>query len=61
MDSKRMSIGQATINPSATLEVRAKSSDTTVRLQEWKKADGTVVAYLTQDGDLYIDGTVNSF
>jgi len=61
MDSKRMSIGQATINPSATLEVRAKSSDATVRLQEWKKADGTVVAYLTQDGDLYIDGTVNSF
>lgn len=61
MSTKRISIGEATINPSATLEVRAKSSDTTVRLQEWKKADGTVVAYLTQDGDLYIDGTVNSF
>ena len=56
-----MSIGQATVAPDATLEVRAKSSDTDVRLQEWKKADGTVVAYLTQDGDLYIDGTVNSF
>ena len=61
MSIKRLSVGEPTLDPNASLVIRAKDGDTTVRLQEWKKSDGTVVAYLDQNGNLYIDGTVNTF
>jgi len=50
MSLKRMSIGEATINPSATLVVRAESSDNIVKVQEWERADGATVAHLDQGG-----------
>jgi hypothetical protein len=58
MISKKVSIGVANVSPTATLQVQSNSSDDT-KLQEWKNESGTVVAYLTRNGDLYLKGQVH--
>ena len=58
MISKKVSIGVANVSPTATLQVQSNSSDDT-NLQEWKNESGTVVAYLTRNGDLYLKGQVH--
>ena len=56
MALKRVSIGDARINPDAVLEVKALTDD--VRLQEWKDYNNNVVAYIDKDGKLYVNGGV---
>ena len=58
MNTKKVSVGVANVSPTATLQVQSSSSADT-NLQEWKNEAGTVVAYLTRNGDLYLKGTVN--
>ena len=57
MADKKVSLGDARIDPDAVLEVRAFLS-TTDYLQEWKNSAGEVVARLTKEGNLYIKGSV---
>ena len=61
MATRKLSIGAAHVDPSAILEVAAPATDATARLQEWKNSSGNVVAYLDQNGNLHIDGTVQTF
>jgi hypothetical protein len=56
MSLKKVSIGDARINPDAVLEVKALADDT--RLQEWKDYNNNVVAYIDKDGKLYVNGGV---
>jgi len=61
MATRKLSIGAAHVEPTAILEVSAPATDATARLQEWKNSSGNVVAYLDQNGNLHIDGTVQTF
>lgn len=55
----RISVGGAArITPRATLEVSAKDGDTQVPLQEWYNSEGQLAAYLDQNGNLFIAGTI---
>ena len=56
MEDKKVSLGDARINPDAVLEVKAFADDT--RLQEWKDYNNNVVAYIDKDGKLYVNGGV---
>ena len=59
MASKRVSVGEAILNPSGVLDVRAKSSSDT-KLQTWFDHTKREVAYLDSDGNLFIRGTVQT-
>jgi hypothetical protein len=56
MSLKRVSIGDARVDPDAVLEVKAATDG--VRLQEWKDYNNNVVAYIDKDGKLYVNGGV---
>ena len=60
MGDKRISIGEAILDPSGVLDVRARSSADT-KLQTWFDHTKREVAYLDSDGNLYIRGSVNTF
>jgi hypothetical protein len=60
MGDKRISIGEAVLEPSGVLDVRARSSADT-KLQTWFDHTKREVAYLDSDGNLYIRGSVNTF
>lgn len=54
------SVGDATASPSAVFQVRAKDGDCQSNLQEWFNCDGVRVAYLDQQGNIFISGTINN-
>jgi len=55
----RVSVGGASrVFPGASLEVSANSDDDTVDLQQWYNSNGDLVAYLDQNGNLVLKGTV---
>jgi hypothetical protein len=57
----RVSVGgSARIFPSAALEVSAKHDDKDVSLQNWYNSNGDLVAFLDQQGNLRIKGSVLS-
>lgn len=57
----RVSVGgSARIFPSATFEVSAKFDDPSVSLQNWYNSNGELVAFLDQQGNLRLRGSVLS-
>ena len=57
--NKKVSIGNGSFSPDATLEVKPNTASE--RVQEWKNQAGDVVAYLDQSGNLHIMGSYNQF
>ena len=57
--NKKVSIGNGSFSPDATLEVKPNTASE--RVQEWKNQAGDVVAYLDQSGNLHIMGAYNQF
>ena len=60
MADQRVSVGRAILNPSGTLDVRSSSSSSDA-IQTWFNNLGQMVAYLDQNGNMHIDGTVQTF
>ena len=57
--NKRVSIGNGTFTPTATLEVLPNTASE--RVQEWKNQSGDVVAWLDQNGNMHVMGSYNQF
>jgi len=57
--NKRVSIGNGTFVPTATLEVLPNTASE--RVQEWKNQSGDVVAWLDQNGNMHVMGSYNQF
>ena len=55
--NKRVSIGNGSFGATATLEVLPNTASE--RVQEWKNQAGDVVAYIDQNGNMYIAGSYN--
>ena len=63
MSTKRLSVGNATLSPSGTFDVRAPASGVGTlapHVQTWWNHNGAMVAYLDHDGNMFIKGTVQT-